>query len=80
MIITVKSLCERIEEFNSYHKYITTCEYCNHQILYTEDELRDKEIKCPYCGHTQKVLFKTDYNVKLRFARSIDIDDDSYKV
>lgn len=79
MITTIKSLCERIEEFNSYHKYITTCEYCNNQILYTKDELYDKIIKCPYCGHTQKILYDNIYNIRLKSISNC-FDDDSYKV
>lgn len=80
MIKTIKSLQEEIEKFNSQNKYITTCEYCKHQIIYTKDKLQNNIIKCPYCGHTQKILFDNNYNVKLRFAKSLDIDDDSYRV
>lgn len=80
MIITIKSLCERIEEFNSYHKYIVTCEYCHNQLLYTEDELQESIIKCPYCGHTQKISYKSDYNAKLKLITYNHFEDDFYKV
>jgi ribosomal protein S27E len=80
MITTIKSLCERIEEFNSYHKYIVTCEYCHNQLLYTEDELQESIIKCPYCGHTQKVFCKNKYNMKLKSINSSCFEDDFYKV
>ena len=83
MITTIKSLRERIEEFNSHHKYITTCEYCHNQFLYTSNELNDDVIKCPYCGHTQKIRFKQEYNIKLNISTQIyvdELDDDSYKV
>lgn len=80
MIITIKSLCERIEEFNSQNKYITTCEYCHNQLLYTEEELQESIIKCPYCSCTQKVFCKNKYNVKLKSINSSCFDDDFYKV
>ena len=80
MIITIKSLCERIEKFNSQNKYITTCEYCHNQLLYTSNELNDNVIKCPCCGHTQKVFCKNKYNVKLKSINSSCFDDDFYKV
>lgn len=80
MITTVESLREKLEEFNSQSKYLVTCEYCHNQSLYTEDELRESIIKCPHCGHTQKVFYKNKYNVKLKPITSSCFDDDSYKV
>ena len=80
MITTIESLREKLEQFNSQSKYIVTCEYCHNQLLYTEDELRESIIKCPYCGHTQKVFCKNKYNAKLKLITSSCFDDDSYKV
>jgi DNA-directed RNA polymerase subunit RPC12/RpoP len=80
MITTVESLREKLEKFNSQSKYIVTCEYCHNQLLYTEDELQESIIKCPYCGHAQKVFYKNKYNMKLKPITSSCFDDDSYKV
>ena len=83
MIRLIKTIQEEIENFNSQNKYIETCDFCHNQILYTQDELRDNIIKCPYCGHTQKIRFKQEYNIKLNILtqRCFDeFDDDSYKV
>ena len=46
----------------------------------TEDELQEGIIKCPYCGHAQKVFYKNKYNMKLKPITSSCFDDDSYKV
>ena len=80
MITTIKSLHERIEEFNSHNKYIATCEYCRNQFLYTSNELNDNIVKCPYCGHTQKITYKNDCNVKLKLISYNHFEDDFYKV
>ena len=83
MIKTVKTIQEEIEQFNSQQKYIENCDFCRNQILYTQDELQNNIIKCPYCGHTQKIRFKQEYNIKLNISnqRYVDeFDDDSYKV
>ena len=80
MITTIENLREKLEKFNSQSKHIVTCEYCHNQLLYTEDELQESIIKCPYCGHTQKVFYKNKYNMKLKPITSSCFDDDSYKV
>lgn len=80
MITTIESLREKLEKFNSQSKYLVTCEYCHNQLLYTENELQEGIIKCPYCGHTQKVFYKNKYNVKLKSITSSCFDDNSYKV
>lgn len=83
MIRLIKTIQEEIENFNSQNKYIETCDFCHNQILYTQDELRDNIIKCPYCGHIQKIRFKQEYNIKLNILTrrcGDEFDDDSYKV
>jgi DNA-directed RNA polymerase subunit RPC12/RpoP len=80
MITTIEDLREKLGKFNSQSKYMVTCEYCHNQLLYTEDELQESIIKCPYCGHTQKVFYKNKYNMKLKPITSSCFDDDSYKV
>lgn len=80
MIRQLKTIREEIEKFNSQQKYIENCDFCNTQILYTVNELRGNIIKCPYCGHMQKVLYKNEYDVRLHATISTSFDDDSYKV
>ena len=81
MIRPLKTIREEIEKFNSQRKYIVNCDFCNTQILYTANELRGNIIKCPYCGHMQKVLYKNEYDVRLQAIISSSFDDgDSYKV
>ena len=81
MIVTVKNLREKLDEFNSKNKYLTNCEYCHNQVIYTDDKLRDNiNIKCPYCGHMQKVFYRNKYNMKLKLVNPNCFDDDFYKV
>lgn len=80
MIKTIKSLLEEVDKFNSYNKYIETCDYCHNQTIYTNNELDGNIFKCPYCGHTQKILYKKEYNVILKLSIVNSFDDDSYKV
>ena len=80
MIRLIKTIQEEIENFNSQNKYIETCEYCHNQVIYTEDELRESIIKCPHCGHIQKVFYRNKYNIKLKSVNPNCFDDDFYKV
>lgn len=80
MIKLIKTIQEEIDRFNSQKKYLETCEYCSHQFIYTEDEIRDNILKCPYCGHTQKVYYKKVYNPILKFVQNSLYEDDYFKV
>lgn len=84
MICTIDNLVEQINKFNSLKKYLCRCEYCNHQILFSKSEVRDGVIKCPYCGHWEKILdYELDYmeyDLKLRTKIGSEFNSEGFTV
>lgn len=84
MVYLLDSLIEKITQFNSKVKYLCRCEYCNHQLLFSKSEVRDGVIKCPYCGHWEKILdYELDYmeyDLKLRTKIGSEFNSEGFTV
>jgi DNA-directed RNA polymerase subunit RPC12/RpoP len=84
MICTIDNLVEQINKFNSLIKYLCRCEHCNHQILFSKDEIRDGIVKCPYCGHWEKIhdyeLDYKEYDLKLRAKIGSEFNSEVFNV
>ena len=91
MITTTKNLQEKIDQFNSDKKYICTCSHCNSNIIYTNDECKEKiniarkhdyTIKCPYCGHMVPIekYFEVAYEYKLVTKEIMSFMDEEFNV
>lgn len=81
MIKTLQEIDNKIREFNESTKYEETCVFCGRTILYTIDEIDDHKMKCPYCGHIQKIFKYNKIDIKIHQKISEhNFDSDSFKV
>lgn len=81
MSYTLEELNNQIRNFNESTKYLDTCDYCGKSIIYNSNEFHDNILKCPYCGHVQKILVKNKFNIILNTKTDENsFDSDSYKV
>ena len=84
MVVTIKSIKEKVLKFNSQKKYLCSCSFCNNSILFTKDELNDNIIKCPYCGHWEKIrdfeLDYMEYDIKIQLKTGSEFNSESFLV
>ena len=84
MVYLLDSLIEKITQFNSKVKYLCSCDFCNHKILFSKDEIRDSVVKCPYCGHWEKILDceldYMEYDLKLRTKIGGEFNSEGFTV